>query len=87
LRGKNTGRIHLNLLPLLSNGDIACSSLESTRVSHTSRCTWVFDTTIKLRVKELGIGAISPKMVKPQLKGDKVADMIFHNIVGKARCF
>jgi len=37
------------------------------------------NTTI-FGAQELGIGTISPKMVEPQLEGDKVVDLDHHNL-------
>jgi hypothetical protein len=37
--------------------------------------------TIRFGAQELGIGAISPKMVEPQLEGDNVADLIFKTLL------
>jgi hypothetical protein len=35
------------------------------------------DGTIRFGAQELGIEAISPNMMKPQLEGDKVVDLVF----------
>jgi hypothetical protein len=35
------------------------------------------DETIRFGAQELGIGAISSKMVKPQLEDEKVVDLVF----------
>ena len=36
--------------------------------------------TTRFGAQELGIGTISPKMVEPQLEGDKVVDLDHHNL-------
>jgi hypothetical protein len=66
------GRSHPDLLYYYQVGTQNCSSLESIRGSHTSRCTRILDATTRFEAQELGLGAISPKMVEPQLEGDKV---------------
>ena len=36
--------------------------------------------TTRFEAQELGIGTISPKMVEPELEGDKVVDLKHHNL-------
>jgi hypothetical protein len=42
----------------------------------------ILDVATIFGSSELGIGAISPKMVKPQLEGDKKEDLVFTMFVG-----
>src|SRR4051812_42379717 len=41
---------------------------------------------IRFGAQEPWIGTISPKMVEPYLKEDKIVDLDHHNLVGRVRC-